>query len=305
MQKRVLVIGGSLFTGRVFNILASRTGDYELHVVNRGHYPLNIETATEYKCDRRAARLLSRMIPDDIVFDAVVDFCAYNAGDVAPLISAFSGRIKHYICFSTASLYDPRISRPKTETDPLVNLDGAGQVDDYLRGKLAVERELIDSCANHGIPYTILRPTFIYGPLNYAPRESYFIELIARKHTVPVPMDATASWNFVYVKDIANALMLMLGDARAHNQIFNLAASEQLNYTRLMGEFERLNGGSFDTREVTVDEIETERIPLPFPLTDDDLTSGEKFAKTFDFEYTPFPDGMENTFKSFYSLYVS
>jgi hypothetical protein len=100
-------------------------------------------------------------------------------------------------------------------------------------------------------------------------------------------------------------LMLMLGDARAHNQVFNLAASEQVNYTRLMGDFERFNGGSFDTKEVMVAEVERENIPLPFPLTQDDLTNGEKFAKTFGFEYTPFPDGMKNTFKSFYSPYVS
>ena len=26
-------------------------------------------------------------------------------------------------------------------------------------------------CKAAGIPYTILRPTFIYGPFNYAPRE--------------------------------------------------------------------------------------------------------------------------------------
>jgi hypothetical protein len=40
MKKRVLVIGGSMFAGRVFSLLASRTGEIELHVVNRGKLPL-------------------------------------------------------------------------------------------------------------------------------------------------------------------------------------------------------------------------------------------------------------------------
>jgi nucleoside-diphosphate-sugar epimerase len=312
MKKRILLIGGSLFTGRVFSIIASRTGDFELHVVNRGHYPLNIEGVAEYKCDRHSPRLLARLLPEDAVFDAVIDFCAYNSGEIQPIITALSGRVRQYIYFSTASVYDPALSRIKSETDPLVSepivIDGEpvdASVDDYVAGKIALERELKSAADTEGIPYTILRPTFIYGPLNYAPRESYFVELIARKHTVPVPVDATANWSFVYVKDVAAALIAIIGDKRADNETFNLAGVEAVTYTRLIGDFERFNGGSFDTRSVTVEEIERDHLPLPFPLTDDDLVSGEKFARTFDFKYTPFSEGMENTFKSFYSLDVS
>jgi nucleoside-diphosphate-sugar epimerase len=306
MKKRILVLGGSLFAGRVFSILASRSGEYELHVVNRGHYPLNLEGVTEYKCDRHSPRLLARLLPENLAFDAVVDFCAYNAGDIHPIVTALSGRIRQYIYFSTASVYDPSLRKIKTEGDPLLPTSGAdGAVDEYLRGKLVLESELAAAAEKAGLAYTILRPTFIYGPFNYAPRESYFIELIARRNVVPVPVDATANFNFVYVKDVAAAIMAIIGDTRAYGETFNLAGPERITYTRLIGDFERFNGGSFETREVTVEEVEREHLPLPFPLTEDDLTSGEKFAKAFDFQYTPFPEGMENTFKTFYSLYTS
>ena len=306
MKKRVLIIGGSMFTGRVFTILASRTDEFELHVVNRGRFPLNkLANVTEYKCDRNSRRMFERIVPQ-LEYDAIVDFCAYNQGEVAPVVEAFASRIKQYILFSTASVYDPTQRKLKEENDAFISpnvLDA--QTGDYVAGKIALEHELTQTAAKLGMAYTILRPTFIYGPFNYAPREPWYIELIARRHVVPVPVDATANFNLVYVKDIARALMTMIGDERAYNEAFNLAGPEILNYTRLMSDFERYNGGSFETREVTVAQAYEESIPFPFPLTENDITSGAKFAQMFDFKYTPLPEGMENTFKTFYSLYTS
>ena len=306
MKKRVLIIGGTMFTGRVFTILASRSDEFELHVVNRGRFPLGkLANVTEYKCDRNSYRMFERIVPQ-LEFDAVVDFCAYNEGDATPVVKAFSSRIKQYILFSTASVYDPTMRKMKEEGDPLAPASMlGGQEGAYVAGKIALERELVLAATAADMKYTILRPTFIYGPFNYAPREPWYIELIARKHVVPVPLDATANFNFVYVKDIARALMAMIGDERAYNEVFNLAGPEVLSYTRLMSDFERYNGGAFETREVTVAQAEEESIPFPFPLTESDVTSGVKFADTFDFKYTPLSEGMESTFRTFYSLYTS
>ncbi|NLB29619.1 MAG: NAD-dependent epimerase/dehydratase family protein, partial [Clostridiales bacterium] len=306
LMKRILIIGGTLFTGRVFSILASRTGEFELHVVNRGRFPLGeLDNVTEYKCDRHSRRMFERIVPQ-LEFDAVIDFCAYNEGEVAPIVEAFSSRVRQYVLFSTASVYDPTNRKIKEESDPIISGDMPGGAEwDYVAGKIALERELIRAAKKTGMAYTILRPTFIYGPFNYAPREPWYIELIARKHVVPVPIDATAHFNFVYVKDVARALMTLAGDERAYNEVFNLAGPEVVNYMRLMSDFERYNGGSFEMREVTVAEAHEENIPFPFPLTESDITSGEKFARVFDFKYTPFSEGMENTFRTFYSLYTS
>jgi nucleoside-diphosphate-sugar epimerase len=305
-MKKILIIGGSLFTGRVFSILAQRTGEFELHVANRGHYPLKLDGVTEYECDRHSPRLLERLLPDNIEFDATIDFCGYNAGDVAPIVETLGRRCGHYIFFSTASVYDPALRKVKKEGDPLVSGGGYGQaVDDYLEGKIDCENELVAAANACGLPYTILRPTFIYGPFNYAPRESYFIELISRKHVVPVPIDATARFSFVFVKDVANILMQLAGNEKAYGEVFNLSGPERVTYTSLIADFERFNGGAFLTREVTVDEVEREKIPLPFPLIDDDLTDGTKLTDTLGFNYTPFAEGMENTFHTFYSLYTN
>jgi len=294
-MKRILVIGGSQFVGRVFTIMAAESAEFEIHVVNRGRFPLGeLENVTEYKCDRHSVAVLSRVVPK-FHFDAVIDFCATTAGDIAPLMTAMASRIGQYVLISDATVYDAQLRKTRVEGDAL----------DAAHVKTVLEAELIRTSARCGVPYTILRPTTIYGPLNYMPNEPWFIELIARRHVVPVPIDATASFGFVYVRDMARALMALVGDERAFNEVFNLSGRENVTYTRLISDFERYNGGGFETREVTVREAEEEGIVFPFPLRNDNLVDGTKFAETFDFRYTPFAKGMEDTFRIFYEFFVS
>ena len=302
MEKNVLVIGGSVFTGRVFSIKASKSGKFELHVVNRGNYPMEFPRVTQYKCSRHSPRMIARLVPD-ITYDALVDFCAYNPGEISSVIDALSGRIKQYVLMSTAAVYAPS-NRPVAETAPLLDIsDKNAPVAPDLRGKIELERELAEACDKAGIKYTILRPAFIYGPYNSVQNEAFFIEQIARRHVIAVPADATSRFNFVYVLDIADALLACIGDKRAYNEIFNLSGPETLTYQALISDFERYNSGPFETREVTTEQAHEENIPFPFPLTEDALYDGRKIMRTFGFEYTPFSAGMEKTFNTLCSIY--
>ena len=304
MSKKILAIGGSAFTGRVFSIQTSKNPDYELHVVNRGQFPLHLETVKEYKSDRHTPIMIKHLLPK-IDFDVMVDFCAYAPGDASSILEMLKGRIKHYIIFSTASVYEPFDHKLKFEGDPVVTKTEGDRVTDYIYNKVLLEQEAVETCERLSIPYTILRPTFIYGPFNYAARESYFVELIARGHVVPVPSDATAKFNMVYVFDVARALELMMNNKNAYNETFNLSAPEEVTYSMLLEAFLKFNNGPFMTRSVTVEEVISDSIPLPFPLTENELFSGKKLSDTFDFEYTPFMIGMEKTYKIFYSLFTS
>ena len=304
-MKNVLVIGGSAFTGRVFSIMASRNGGFELHVVNRGNHAIMLDRVHEYKCDRHDAEKIPDLVPD-IHYDALVDFCAYGPGDIESVVASIGSRISQYIFFSTASVYLPcdgiaDENTPLSKMSPLLT----DPVSSYIRGKVMLEKELIESCSKAGIKYTILRPVFIYGPFNYAPRESYFIELITKKQAVPIPIDATARFSFVYVLDIADILMMSIGDERAYGEVFNLAAQEAVTYELLFSEFEKLNDEPFEKREVTVAQAERENLPLPFPLSGDALYDGSKFTKRFSYEYTPLSKGMEKTFNTFRSLFIA
>jgi nucleoside-diphosphate-sugar epimerase len=294
----------------VFCIKASRPDEsfqhdeYELHVLNRGKTPINRAEVKEYVCDRHDTLRAARLIPD-LQFDALIDFCAYEPGDIKEIFEVFGGRIKQYIYFSTASVYLPENGVQKREDAPVYTASDGTPAIDYIFKKLLLERELTDACEPAGAAYTILRPTFIYGPFNYAPREPYFIECIARNKTLPIPTDATGRWSFVYVIDIYRLLTRLIANTRAYNDIFNLAAPEILDYTGLISEFARLNHGPFPSKNVTVKQVIKENIPLPFPLDNDDLTDGGKLRDALGFAYTPFTEGMEKTFSIFYDLYTS
>ena len=292
-----------MFTGRVFSIYASRNGGFNLHVVNRGNFPMELDRVTQYKCDRHSPEIISGLVPD-ISYDALIDFCAYNPGEIESIIKALGDRITQYIFFSTASIY-ASAKGFLDEGAPLADLNSedGNAINDYISNKIRLERELAQACAESGVRYTILRPSFIYGPFNYAPRESYFIELIAKGQTVPVLIDSSARFSFVYVIDIAEALIKCIGDDRAYDEAFNMAGAEAVTYTQLMSGFERFNKGPFKTREVTVAQAEDEKLPLPFPLTGDTLYDGRKFVRMFDFRYTPFSEGMEKTFEVFHTLF--
>jgi nucleoside-diphosphate-sugar epimerase len=269
---------------------------------------------------------MSAILPD-MKFDAVVDFCGYNPDEIGTIINALPGGIGQYIFISTSSVYvstgvkkegDPIMEPGKT--DPILVLHSLmrdeasvrssaveskriGPILEYISNKVLLEHELKDTCGSRGIPYTIVRPTFIYGPYNYAPRESYFIKYIVKGIPVPEPTDAKAKFSMVYVADIASALEIFVGDKKAYNQEFNLAGIEQVTYASLFVELERCNGAPFDRKPVTVSQVMAENIPLPFPLDVDELCSGEKMARTFTFEYTPFSAGMDKTFAAFKAVY--
>jgi NAD-dependent deacetylase len=56
---------------------------------------------------------------------------------------------------------------------------------------------------------------------------------------IPHPTDAAAKFQFVYVKDIARMIIAAIGNEKAYNQIFNLAAPDELDYNSFLAELEK------------------------------------------------------------------
>jgi nucleoside-diphosphate-sugar epimerase len=304
MAKKILVIGGSYFAGRVFSMYVSsgKAGDYELYVLNRGNAKLGLQGANELVCDRHDIKNLIGVLPD-LNFDAVVDFCAYEPNDIAPIIEALSDKIGQYIYISTASVYANEDRRIKYENDERVHDITGDEVKDYVAKKSILEDELSLVAGQNDIPYTIIRPSFIYGPFNYAPRESWFIKKIALGEDLPKLIDGTASFNFVFVIDLAKAIAATIGQGEAYNEAFNITAPEAINNEIIIEELRRLSPKPFNTYDVTVQEVLDKGIELPFPLTDDELFNGDKFRDTFGFSYTPFGEGFNQTIKAFMNVF--
>ena len=296
MKKNILVIGGSYFVGRVFILLASRTNNYTFHVVNRGTCPLKIDSVIQYACSRHDAQKLTALLPD-MEWDAVIDFCAYEPGDVALLLNAIPGSIKHYIYISTCSVYDPAAPSPKTEDSPLLASGGDDPGLIYAYKKLVLEREAAQACAHKNIPLTVLRPAFIYGPLNYAPRESFYFNCIVNNTPIPAPTDATGRFQFVHVKDVAAILMGCIRNQATYGEAYNLSAPEHINYTSFMDVLAKAHGGPLSVQPVSVAEVYEQNIPVPFPLDTDELYTGDKISSLLGMQYIPFAEGMKETYE--------
>lgn len=301
-QKQILVIGGSYFIGRVFCLFASGTGNYELHVVNRGKYTLHLDHTTQYLCDRHDVQKLSKLFPG-IHFDSVVDFCAYSPGDIQSVFSALAGKFDHYIYLSSCSVYAPS-EKPHSETSSFRESDSLDPAEQYAYHKLVLEGELKGLCAQQEIPYTILRPSFVYGPYNYAPRESYYVQLICRGGIIPVPQDAPAKWQFVYVKDVAQGILACLESPNCHNQDYILSAPEVFTYSKFMEVLEETSSQPLLKDYVPLSQVYQQNIPLPFPLEQNELYEGSKISRQLGLCYTPFQEGFTKTYNAFYKVFT-
>ena len=305
MKPKVLVIGGSYFAGRVFTMVAS--GECELTLLNRGRYAMDRYPVKELHCDRHDAAALAALPPAD--YDAVVDFCAYAPGEIETLTGNLRATFRRYVLVSTADVYDRAAPRPWTEQTPVgTDFSIAGpDTAAYLAGKAAVERECREICAARGANCAILRPAFLYGPYNYAPREPWYIRTAVSGQPVPHPTDADGRFQFVYVKDLAMAILALLRpEAPTGDRVYNLAAPEVFDYDGFLGALRAAADREIVTVPVTVEQVLRENLPLPFPLRDmeSELFDGSLAARELGLAYTPFAEGMQKTWNAFAPIFA-
>jgi 2'-hydroxyisoflavone reductase len=58
-----------------------------------------------------------------------------------------------------------------------------------------------------------------------------------------------------------------------------------------------VTGKNVSTTRLSLEEIERENVPLPFPLDEHLVYSGERIASVLNFRYTPFMEGMKETYR--------
>jgi 2'-hydroxyisoflavone reductase len=302
MTKNVLIIGGSYFVGRTFVEALIREGAYSVYIVNRGNRPLRIDGLQEIVCDRSHSKKLGALLPH-LNWDAVIDFCAYSSEDIEQSMSALTS-VRHYIYISTASIYEDTLDFPIKEDAP--KLKGPqpelGPYADYGYNKWLAELKLVELCQAAHIPSTSLRPAIIYGQYNYAPRESYFFELVRQGKTVVLPDNDLALFQFVSVWDVSRIIRRCIGNVNVFSAAFNVAAEELICYRRLVEILEEVSAKKIATRNLSIEAINQLRIPLPFPLDRHLIYSGRSIQETLDFKYTPFMRGMQQTYEWYMRL---
>lgn len=300
---KLLVIGGSYFYGRVFVMEAVK--EHEITVWNRGTYSMADFGVRQMKGDRHES------VPGcEEDWDAVIDFCAYAPGDVQNTVKNITGKIGQYLLISTVDVYERDPAVIKTEETPLEERTFAGEAGAYIAGKVALEREIVEVCGARGIPYTVLRPAILYGPYNYAPREPAYMQMLLQNHALPRFTDADGRFQFVYVKDAAQAILKCLGNEKAYGNAYNLCQDDVVTYESF---FEALKKAAqpedlegMAEVPLTVEQAMSQGVPVPFPATaaETHLCGNTKGKAELELAYTDFPEGMRRTYRAFRSVLI-
>ena len=289
---KILVLGGSYFLGKHFVNQAKEI--HEITVFNRGTRPLQDPKIREIHGDRHNLEDLAKLHGQS--FDAVVDFCAYQQGDILSVFTSLDSKISQYLFISTCDIYERGLGRVLDENAPMETRVFAGEAGDYIKGKVALEQELVQCSKNHQVAYTSIRPVFIYGMDNYAPREGIYFHWIWQAGQILHPEDATGEFQMVYVLDVVSAILKTLGNQKAYNQAYNLAPDTMQSYASFAQALKQACPIPFETVPVSVQMVQEKNIPLPFPLTKEESNwyNGEKVLAFLD-GYTPLEEGLKDT----------
>lgn len=163
-------------------------------------------------------------------FDVVVNFLSFDAEDAERMVRLFTGRTKHYVHISTASLYGkPVLMTPIDESTQLHN-----RFTEYSRKKLDAEHVLNRAYAEQAFPVTIVRPSHTYDDANPPlPGGWTVFERIARGDEMVVHGDGTSLWTLTHAEDFAQGLVGLLGNPRAIGEAFHITGDETYTWDQI------------------------------------------------------------------------
>ena len=218
---RILIMGGTRFIGVYLTQLLVEQG-HEVVLFNRGNRPApSLEGVGQIIGDRTDPTQLKAKLSQE-EFDVIFDNNGRELADTQPLAEIFLNRVQHFVYMSSAGVYLKSDQMPHVEGDPV-------DPKSRHRGKHETEAYL----AQIGIPFTSIRPTYIYGPRNYNDLESWFFDRIVRDRPIPIPGNGLHITQLGHVKDLARAMTQVIGNQQAVGQIYNISGDRFVTFDGL------------------------------------------------------------------------
>lgn len=257
--RRIAIIGGAGFLGhhlalrlvdqganvtvidslQVNNLMAVMAGDgyagnrdlymkilhERLDLMRAKDIPVIIQDARDYHA---LGRLLAECDPQVIVHAAAVAHAdrsnkdPFNTFDhslrtLENSLDFARERLEHFIYLSSSMVYGDFQTPEVEETHPLEPIGIYGAL------KVAGEKMVIAYSQVFGLPYTIIRPSALYGPRCVSRRVGQvFIENAIAGRPVTIWGDGSDRLDFTYVDDIVDGMIRAMGTSKAINQVFNM-----------------------------------------------------------------------------------
>lgn len=267
-MKKILVTGGTIFVSRLIAEYFV-ANNYEVYVLNRNTKEQS-KGVNLIQTDRHDIGDKLRNYHFDIVIDT-----AYSANDVEMLLDALDS-YGEYILISSSAVYPECSMLPFTEDMPLGVNKYWGK---YGTDKIEAEETLLKKNPNA----YILRPPYLYGPMNIVYREAFVFDCAFANRKFYLPKDGQMKLQFFHVNDLCKVIDGIL-QKKPSNHIINVgnketvtirewveicyqAAGKQAEFVNVYNEIEQRNYFSFYNYEYYLDvgrqcEILEETTPL-------------------------------------------
>lgn len=200
-----------------------------LHALEEAGIRVDVQDARDYDA---LSRTLNRLAPDVIVQLAAVAHAGKSNKDpfstfdhsLRTLENALdwsrgAGGVERFVYFSSSMVYGNFKTPVIDEDHPLDPIGIYGAL------KLAAERIVIAYEQVFGLPYTIIRPSALYGPGCVSKRVAQlFIENALAGQPLRIDGDGDERVDFSYVDDVVDGICLTIASPAATNRTFNITA---------------------------------------------------------------------------------
>ena len=249
---RVLVIGGTLFIGRLLVEELLRHG-HDVTVLHRNagtRLPDGVEGLVGDRNDPDQVRTVLSGRRFDAVYDNVYDWQRGTTGEqVAATARACGDALRRYVFMSSVAAFPPGLDHG--DDDAMVPPDDPNE---YARNKADSERALFEMHRSDGFPAITIRPPFVYGPRNSFYREAFFWDRMRDGRPILVPEDGSRLMQFVFVGDIVRVCLRALEVDQVVGRPINVGVRPPVTQLELVRVLGRAAGIEPETRFIPRDE---------------------------------------------------
>jgi len=209
-MKKILVTGGTVFVSKFIANYFKQ--DNEVYVLNRNTKP-QLDGVHLIEADRNKLRDSLK----EYSFDVVIDVCAYNKQDIHNLLNALN-TVKDYIFISSSAVY------PEINDQPFHEEQQIGK--NFIWGKYGLDKAEAEQLLLSRVPNAyILRPPYLYGPMQNVYREPFVFECALNDRKFYIPKDGKMKLQFFHVEDLCKIIEKIIKQHPYHH-IFNVGNEE-------------------------------------------------------------------------------
>lgn len=206
----ILVTGGTVFVSRYIAKYFKDLGN-TVYVLNRGNHEIP-DGVIHIKGDRGSLGDILKSHSFDVVIDD-----GYTLDDVKNLHEALGG-FKTYIFISSSAVYKDTNVLPFKESD---EIGYNSYWKDYGLNKIAAEEYINKNIKNS----YIIRPPYLYGPMNNIYREAFIFECIENNLPIYIPKNGKMPLQFFLILDLAKFILEIIRN-NPKNRIYNVGNKE-------------------------------------------------------------------------------